>query len=372
MMRVLYFTRDFNAHDQRFTNALANTSHEVFLLRLESQPFTLLPRQIAPGVEEVNWAGGNEPFSWSKTMDYVKDLKRVIAEVKPDVIHAGPVHTCAYLAALAGFKQLVTMSWASDILHEVKYDQTLARTARYALKRTSVLVGDCQAMANMAVETYHFPKDRIVLFPWGVDLELFKPNGVPYMRSELGWKDAFVFLCLRSWEPVYGVDLVVEAFARAVQEIPDLRLLLYGSGSQKEVIRDMISHYALEEKVYQGGKVSNADLPAVYRSADVYLTAAHSDGSSVSLMEALACGLPSIVSDIPGNLEWVEHDKHGWVFPDGNTAALAAAMIAAYTQRKKLKAFSQNARLLAEEKADWKKNFQELLRAYEMAVETAR
>lgn len=371
-MRILYFTRDFNAHDQRFTSALANTSHEVFLLRLESQPFTLLPRQIAPGVEEVKWTGGKELFTWSKTMEYVKDLKRVIHEVQPDVIHAGPVHMCAYLAALAGYKQLVTMSWASDILHEVKYNRTLARTARYALKRTSVLVGDCQAMADKAVEYYRFPQDRIVLFPWGVDLELFKPNGVPYLRSELGWKDAFVMLCLRSWEPVYGVDLVVEAFARAVREVPDMRLLLYGSGSQNELVRDMITRYDLEEKVFLGGKVSNADLPSVYRSADIYLTAAHSDGSSVSLMEALACGLPSIVSDIPGNLEWVEHDKHGWVFPDGNVGFLAAAMTAAYNQRKKLKGFSQNARQLAVVKADWKKNFQELLRAYEMAVETAK
>ena len=370
-MKILYFTRDFNAHDQRFTSTLAETSHQVTLLRLESQPFTLIPRQIAPGVEEVKWVGGNDRFSWSRTMEYVKDLKRVIAEVKPDVIHAGPVHMCAYLAELAGFKRLVTMSWASDILHEVKLDRTLARTARYALKRTSVLVGDCQAMANKAIEVYRFPPERIVLFPWGVDLDLFKPNGVPYLRSELGWNDAFVCLCLRSWEPVYGVDLVVEAFARAVREVPYLRLLLYGSGSQNDLIRGMIASNALEEKVFLGGKVNNAELPAVYRSADVYLTAAHSDGSSVSLMEALACGLPSVVSDIPGNLEWVENDKHGWVFPDGNASALAAAMIDAYTQRKKLKDYLRNARLLAETKADWKKNFQELLRAYEMAVETA-
>ena len=371
-MKILYFTRDFNAHDQRFTSALAETSHQVTLLRLESQPFTLVPRQIAPGVEEVKWVGGNDVFTWSKTLDYVKDLKRVIAEVKPDVIHAGPVHMCAYLAALAGFSPLVSMSWASDILHEVKYDSTVARTARYAMKRTAVLVGDCQAMAKKAVDTYRFPQDRIVLFPWGVDLDLFKPNGVPYLRSELGWKDAFVYLCLRSWEPVYGVDVVVEAFARAVKEAPNLRLLLYGSGSQNDLIRGMIASNELEEKVFLGGKVNNAELPAVYRSADVYLTAAHSDGSSVSLMEALACGIPSIVSDIPGNLEWVEHGKHGWVFPDGNTAALAAALVSAYEQKKQLKDMAKNARLLAEQKADWKKNFQELLRAYEMAVETAK
>ncbi len=370
-MKVLYFTRDFNAHDQRFLTALAGTEHEVFLLRLENQPYTLKPRQIPAGVAEVNWIGGNTLFKWSQTFSYVKDLKRVISQINPDVIHAGPVHICAYLVAISGYKPLVTMSWASDILYEVKFNHWLARAARYAMKRTSVLVGDCQAVARKAQE-YSFPQERIVLFPWGVDLRLFKPNNVPYLRSEVGWQNEFVMLCLRSWEPVYGVDLVVKAFAKAAIEIPEMRLLLYGCGSQNDEIRSFISAHSLEERIFLGGKINNAELPAVYCSADVYLTAAHSDGSSVSLMEAMACGLPAIVSNIPGNLEWVKPGKHGWVFPDGDVEALTTAMLDAFAQRKKLKEMSLAARKLAEEKADWKKNFQNLLGAYAMAVGEAK
>lgn len=367
-MKVIYFTRDFNAHDQRFLTALAQTSHQIYLLRLESNPYTPQPRMIPPGIEEIEWIGGDKPFHWRDILAYVKDLKRVLKEIKPDVVHAGPVHTCAYMVALTGYKPLVTMSWASDILHEVRFDPWLARTATFAMKRTSVLVGDCDAVARKVKEEYHFPLERVVLFPWGVDLELFKPNGVPFLRKELEWTDKFVLLCLRSWEPVYGVKDTIKAFTRAAGEIPDLRLLLYGNGSQEKEIREMITQAGLQERVFLGGKIRNGELPAVYRSADVYLTAAYSDGSSVSLMEAMACGIPSLVSDIPGNLEWVEPGVHGWVFPRGDTEMMAEAIVNAFSNRKLLKEMSQNARQKAVEKADWNKNFQKLLSAYELAT----
>jgi glycosyltransferase involved in cell wall biosynthesis len=191
---------------------------------------------------------------------------------------------------------------------------------------------------------------------------------VPFLRKELEWTDKFVLLCLRSWEPVYGVKETIKAFTHAAGEIPDLRLLLYGNGSQEKDIRQMITGSGLQERVFLGGKIRNGDLPAVYRSADLYLTAAYSDGSSVSLMEAMACGLPSIVSDIPGNLEWVENGVNGWVFPRGNSDMMAEAILNAFSNRKHLKEMSLQTRKKAEERADWNKNFQKLLYAYDLAT----
>ncbi len=282
-------------------------------------------------------------------------------------MHAGPVHTCAYLTALAGFKPLVTMSWASDILYEIKHDSWLAKAARYALKRTSVLVGDCQAVADKARE-YKFPEDRIILFPWGVDLELFSPTGSAKLRKELGWEDKFVTLCLRSWEPVYGVDVTLQAFTQAAGEVPDLRLLLFGNGSQEKQIHELIAQHGLKDRVYLGGKIRNADLSDVYRSADIYLTAAHSDGSSVSLMEAMACGLPAVASDIPGNLEWMQPGNHGWIFPDGDIQKMTGSILDAFSKREELGGMSKTVRQYAEVHADWNKNFPKLLYAYDLAV----
>jgi L-malate glycosyltransferase len=75
------------------------------------------------------------------------------------------------------------------------------------------------------------------------------------------------------------------------------------------------------------GQVGQRDLPRWYHMADIYISPSHVDGSSVSLLEALACGLPCLVSDIPGNKEWVEEGVNGWLFRDGDVDDLAEKIL---------------------------------------------
>ena len=89
------------------------------------------------------------------------------------------------------------------------------------------------------------------------------------------------------------------------------------------------------------------------------------DGSSVTLMEALASGLPCLVSDIPGNKEWVEDGLNGWLFRDGDVDDLAAKILNAIQNRKSFQTIGEAARKTAEEKANWQKNFGKLLQIYE-------
>ncbi len=369
-MRVLYFTRDYTPHDYRFLAALAETPHQVFYLRLERRGAQLEERPLPPQIEQVPWRGGRAPARLRDGPALLADLKRVIARVQPDLIHAGPVQSAALLAALAGFRPLVSMSWGSDLLRDAERDFRWRWATRFTLGRTTVMLGDCQAVRDKAV-SLGFPAQRFVTFPWGVDLEHFSPAAGDAWRARRGWQEAFVLLSLRSWEPVYGVDVLARAFGLAAQECPELRLILLGTGSQAGLLRRILQQYGVLDRVFFGGQVGYAGLPEYYRAADLYLSASHSDGSSVSLMEALACGRPVLVSDIPSNREWVAPGVQGWRFPDGDAAALAAAILQAARERARLPEMGSAARALAEERADWKKNFAKLLQAYDLAVQAA-
>jgi glycosyltransferase involved in cell wall biosynthesis len=83
-------------------------------------------------------------------------------------------------------------------------------------------------------------------------------------------------------------------------------------------------------------------------------------------MEALACGLPSIASDIPANLEWVYHNDNGWIFPDNDSDALQEAIL--NIPRQLLDGMAQKARATAERKADWQRNRQILLDCYQQML----
>lgn len=362
-MKVLYFTRTQSPHDLRFTQALAATKHQVFVLCLEPEA----GRQWPGCIVEIEWQGINPNNTEQTLIEQLEWLKEVLERVHPDIIHAGPIQTAAYYAAKVGFHPLVSMSWGSDLLLDADENPFSQFVTRYTLERTDVLVGDCASVGKKA-ESFGFTNPNYFQFPWGVDLQHFTPVDDAPLREQLGWQDKVVLLSNRSLSPLYGVDVLLKAFAEAFAENPDLRLLLFGKGSQESQFRQFVIDHNLEDKVHFGGHALLEELPGIYRSADVYLSASHSDGSSVSLMEALACGLPVIVSDIPGNLEWVIEGQQGWLFKDGDVQEFSQKMLLAASQKDKLETMKTGNRSLAEQRADWNKNFPVLLKAYETAL----
>jgi glycosyltransferase involved in cell wall biosynthesis len=346
-MRILYFTRDYTTHDHRFLSSLAETDHTIYSLRLERRGMAREDRPLPANVEQLIWRGGQGEANLRDYPALAWDLHQLIRKLRPDVIHAGPVQSAAFLTALTGFRPLVTMSWGSDLLRDADVQP---RRTRFTLGRTTVLLGDCAAVRDKAA-SFGFDPQRTVLFPWGIDLQRFRPRQSDEeepQRAALGWQPpAFTLLCSRAWEPIYGVDVVARAFGRAAQQAPELRLFLLSGGSMAKQLREILLRFDVLDRVVFGGQVTQLALPAYYHASDLYLSASHSDGSSVSLMEALASAVPVLVSDIPGNREWITPGVQGWLFPDGDDLALSEAILNALRQRSALPAIGQAGRALA-------------------------
>ncbi len=363
MMKILYISRDYCPHDHRHLSAIRDGGHEAYYLRLENANRGLEGRSLPEGVRLVTWKGGQGRFHLWNAPGLALDLKRVIIDIRPDIIHAGPIQSSGLVAALSGFHPLVSMSWGFDLMRDADRNVVSRWVTRNVLRKSDWLFADCRAVLHKA-EKYGYDLVRSTYFPWGVDLNHFQPGENNRITDELGWKDAFVLFCNRSWEPQYGVDVVARAFVEAARVDPNLRLLLLASGSQAENLREIFSAGGVTDKVHMPGQIRYDELPDYYRSADLYISASHIDGSSVSLMEALACGLPAAVSNIPGNLEWVTHGEQGWVFADGNTSALAEIMLKAHQSRVDLAVMSLRARHKAEQQANWITNQQRMLEGY--------
>lgn len=366
-MRILYFSRDYSTHDHRFLSALAKTEHKVFYLRLEKRGHTLEDRPLPPEIEQVTWKGGQTPATLGRGLALLADLTRVIQRIQPDLIHAGPIQRTAFLVALSGFKPLVSMSWGYDLIHDAGCSAFWRWATHYTLKRSATLVGDSEIIRQLAIQ-YGMDPEHIITFPWGVDLERF--NVSTYERANI---ETFTLLSTRGWEQIYGVDIIARSFVRAARQLgenhgPQLRLVMLGNGSQAGLLRRIFQEGGVQEQVLLPGQIGQIDLPRFYHMADLYLSASHSDGASISLLEALACGLPALVSDIPGNREWITPGETGWWFPDGDTDALTQAILDAVARRDQLPEMGRRARWLAELRADWRKNFLELEKAYHLAV----
>ncbi len=291
----------------------------------------------------------------------------MLESIGPDFVHAGPVPTSAFVTAAAGFHPLAAMSWGSDLLVDADRDDASRERARYALGRSDLLFCDCDAVREKARALAGFAADRVVQFPWGVDLDRFRPDGerLPW-RERPGWRQATILVATRSWEPGYGIDTLLESFARATSRRVDLRLVLVGDGSLRGWVERFVAEHGLGDKILMPGAVDHDHLPPYFRSADVYVAATPADGSSVSLLEALASGLPAVVADNAGNREWVEPGRNGWLARPGDPDAVARRLAEAASQPESAReAMAAANRAEAETRADWSRNKRLLLAAYD-------
>jgi glycosyltransferase involved in cell wall biosynthesis len=367
-MRVLYFSRDYTTHDHRFLVKLAKSRHEIWFLRLEDDGIPYEKRPLPESVRLVNWRGGQQRAdtveAWLRLMP---DFESVLDQVSPDLVHAGPVQSCGFMTALSGFRPLLVMSWGSDILADADRDEMWHWITLYTLSRSDMLLCDCQAVRAKVQQWLDYADERIVQFPWGVDLHSFHP-GVDSLklRKRVGWEGKFVILSTRSWERIYGIDVVLDAFRRAYALNPRLRLVLLGYGSLASKVEHFITEHGLDDAVHRSGLVPHEQSPDYFRAADLYISCAHSDGTSISLLEAMATGLPVVVTDGLGNREWVVPGESGWLAPIGDSEAFAQLLLLAadldVTQRERIR---RRNRQIAEERADWDVNSARLLEAYD-------
>jgi L-malate glycosyltransferase len=367
-MRILYFSRSYAIHDHRFLSALGNSGHEIHYLCLERDPILLETRPLPSNVALVSWRGGTKSrLTIEDRLGLMPDLQKVLGSVRPDVVHAGPVPTCGFMVALAGFRPLLVMSWGSDLLVQADHDSAWRWMTCYALNHSDMLIGDCNAVALKAQQLVNYSEDRIVQFPWGVDLTVFTSHLTDSsLRRLLGWEDAFVILSTRSWESDYGITFLLEAFYAAQLREPRLRLLLLGNGSLRDRILAFIRDSHLESRVHIAGQVPESQLSGYFQAADMFVSCAYSDGTSISLLEAMATSLPVIVTDNESNREWITGGCGGLLVAYADADGLREALLhIASMSPESRRHWGRHNRHIVEERADWKKNFSLLLNAYE-------
>ena len=368
-MRVLYFSNGLSVHDVRFLSALA-TRHDVFFLRL-SRSGGGSGLSIPSGVQEL-FLSAEAPSSSpaDALLDRVPELLRILGETRPDVVQAGPLPTCAFLIASTGFTPFVAVSWGSDLLVESESTPHMRWRTAYVLDRAAALLCDANVVREKAQRDFGVPDERILQLPWGTDLDQFFPGSDEMgLRESFGWHDANVFLWTRSWEHLYGIGTMLEAFRELRETHSSARLILLGGGSQAPMVERFLDEHQLRAHVALPGFISREELPHYFRASDFYVSCSHSDGTSISLLEAQASGLPVIVSDLPANREWVEDGVHGWLSAAGDARAFADAFRRVCdltpSERQRIARISR-AQVVA--RADWRKHAERMLDGIERAV----
>jgi glycosyltransferase involved in cell wall biosynthesis len=247
-------------------------------------------------------------------------LRGLLHRLRPDLVHGHWLPGFAFFAAVAGAKPLVAMAWGSDVFR-ARRAQTVAN--RVTLRRASLTMADSEALLEALVALGADPAE-CTLVNWGVDLAAFRPANAEEkraLRAELGLGDGPVLLSPRSLTPIYNPGTILDAWARLAAERDDVQLIV----KHMSAAGDTLDAVPYADRVHVVGNVDYERMPDYYRVADACVSIASSDSAPRSVFEAMACGAPCVISDLPWVHEQIGDEREALIVPI-EAAAVAAAL----------------------------------------------
>ena len=262
------------------------------------------------------------------------------------------------------------MPFGHDILEYNNFSPFRKLITNFTARSATRIVVDAEFVKTKVVEFTSCNPSKIAVFGWGINRKKFNPEIPPTIRQKLKWQDKKIVLMIRGFLKRYDVLTFIDSIPKIVEKVPDFRFLLMGcetniaSDSNEKECKARIVELGLSKYVEFVDWLHNDDLPPYLNSADLYVTTSLSDGSSVALMEAVSCGLPMVVTDVPAFREWVSNGKNGFIVPFRDSNEVAKRVIQILNNPKLLSEMRKNTLILADKKADWDKNYEVLEEVY--------
>jgi len=314
-MRLLLLAHAPVVHTQRWARAFEARGHDVRLLTLDAAPEASHPGRVV---------GARFPMTALRVVSAVGGVRRELRDFRPDVTVAHFLPDYGFLGAISGASPLFLVCWGSDLLLNATRTPLHRARARFTLARAALVHVDASVLAKAAIRL-GAPAGRVWNRAWGVDTDALAP-AESWAARRARAQGPIRLLWTRRLDPLYRPEIFLEALARLRAKRIAFVATMAGDGAARPAIEDRARALGVADAVRFTGWVGDAELKALLASHDVYVSLSRSDSTSQSLLEAMAAGLVSVVSDIEGNREWVTHRQEGYLVPGDDAEAVSCAV----------------------------------------------
>ena len=309
-------------------------------------------RRDLPGVT-VHTLPGGPSGGKGRYLTCVPALRRLVRRVAPDVLIAYRVVSFGFSASMTGFHPLVLAAQGQFIAPRTG-PYFLRLFARHAVRRADLIHSWAPPMTASLVALGADPA-RILTLTRGVDERRFHFGGEP--------PPPLTLVTTRQLEPYYNVPTLLKAVKRVSAACP-VRFLIAGEGGARRDLEAAARDLGLGEVVTFLGSVSRERLPDLLRSAHLYVSAVPSDGTSASLLEAMAAGVVPIVTDNESNRHWIADGEGGRLVPAFDERAYAEAIVRGWEAPEWRRQVRTANRAAVEARASWTRNMAFFAEAY--------
>ncbi len=352
-MRICFLGDASMNHVARWVNYFVDRGHECIVISLEKGrsfkcPLHHVPMPVLPR------------FARYPLASFL--VSSLVRSFKPELINALFIPNYGLIAALLGIRPLAVTTMGSDVLVSPRKSPLHLWRTRYVLSKCDLVTSDAWMMTERIV-SFGTKHEKVLTVPMGIDSSVFNMEGrTPPSLSEP------VIISTRQLEPLYNIRQLVDAIPEILRAIPEAKFVIAGTGSEQQKLLDATKRYAISDSVSFPGWVRPRQLASLLRRSSVFVSTSTSDSTSVSLLEAMACGAFPVVSDIAGNREWVEDGVNGLLFRLGSPSALAQAITSALSNEDLVSTAVKKNSEIVHKKALWADNMSVVESAFEILI----
>lgn len=289
----------------------------------------------------------------------VKIIKKMIAEFKPDILHAHYATSYGLLGRLVKFRPFVVSFWGSDIQDFASRGKVHKKILEYILSKKTTICVTSKAMAEDV--TNYFSRESN-LIPFGIKRSSFSKKKEDNSCYTIG--------TVKSLEDVYGIDILIRAYALYKQRATKVsQLFIYGKGTKKKELEELVNDLGLSSDVHFKGYVEHVNVSKAYQSLDVYVALSHRESFGVAVLEASACHLPVITSKASGFKEVVREGETGFLLENDLLDEIADKFLF-FEQHKERERFGEYGARFVAENYDFNQNVIQQVSVYKKILES--
>lgn len=319
-MKICFLSNARNPHIVAWMNYFSSNGYEVHII--SDIPNSILNVKVH-FIKEPNHIKIPVLFTIYQIWYKVHQIRRILKYIQPDILHAHWATNYGFLAALSGFYPYVLTAHGSDILIDPKKSLISKCFVKYALRKAD-LINSVADHITEKIQEFKVRNNKIVTFQYGIDTNVFNSTGF-----DINKENNIKIISVRDLEWRYNVDLLIKAVPTILLESPKVEFIILGDGPQKNDLIDLTKQLSIEKYVKFLGLVANSEMSEYYKKSTIYISTSLTDGSSIALVEAIACGLFPIVTDIPANREWIIDGINGFLVSQNSPEELAIKIIEA-------------------------------------------
>ena len=353
-MNILFISAASSIHTERWVNALVEKGNQVTLVSLPDH-------QVHQNKINSNVQIEYLPFYGNKGYYFnAFALRKIYKKSKPDIVNVHYASGYGTLARIAKIPDTILSVWGSDVYdfpyqskwkmnvikRNLKYARRIASTSHVMAEQVKTLIGDVS----------------ITVTPFGVDIDLFRK--MPEVTHE-----GFVVGTVKTLSSKYGIDTIIKAFALFCQRVGDtgsVRLVIYGRGESEQKLRELCKKEQIEDKVYFGGFIPNNKVPQILNEMDVCCFGSRMDSESfgVAAVEAMACEIPVIATNVDGFKEVISVEECGFIVHRDAPEEMAECILKLYHSAELRNRVGKNGRKQVLQNYNWDNNMETMLKLY--------